>query len=156
MRRGLAWLGMAVILLVLNGIAIHRERLIANGRPVLLKLAPADPRSLMQGDYMRLGYSFGEMPDPPAPKGQAVMRLDGRGVATFARYDADAGAPLAAGEVAMQYTRIDWRTRIAPDAWYFQEGQAEHFSAARYARVIVTSDGVVSLVGLLDENLRDL
>lgn len=154
MRRGLAWLGMAIILVVLNGIVMHRERLIASGRPVLLKLAPADPRSLMQGDYMRLGYDFGDMPEPPAPKGLAVMRLDARGAATFTRYDD--GAPLASNEVAVRYQKADWRVRIAPDAWFFQEGQADHFAVAKYARVVVTSDGVVSLVGLLDENLRDL
>lgn len=154
MRRGLAWLGMAIILVVLNGVVLHRERLIASGRPVLLKLAPADPRSLLQGDYMRLGYDFGEMPQPPAPDGLAVMRLDDHGVATFARYGN--GAPLAPNEVLMRYQKEDWRVRIAPDAWFFQEGQGQHFAVATYARVIVTSDGVVSLVGLLDENLGEL
>ena len=33
-----------------------RERLLAGGRVVMLELAPVDPRSLMQGDYMALRF----------------------------------------------------------------------------------------------------
>ena len=29
-----------------------------SGKPVVLKIAPADPRSLMQGDYMVLNYAI--------------------------------------------------------------------------------------------------
>lgn len=32
------------------------ERILSMGQPVLLRLAPVDPRSLMQGDYMRINY----------------------------------------------------------------------------------------------------
>ena len=30
----------------------------ATGKPVVLKIAPVDPRSLMQGDYMVLNYAI--------------------------------------------------------------------------------------------------
>ena len=32
------------------------ERYIADGQPVFVELAPVDPRSLMQGDYMQLNF----------------------------------------------------------------------------------------------------
>lgn len=35
---------------------MQKETLIAKGTEVLLRLAPVDPRSLMQGDYMALNY----------------------------------------------------------------------------------------------------
>jgi len=34
------------------------EDVLATGKPVVLKIAPADPRSLMQGDYMVLNYAI--------------------------------------------------------------------------------------------------
>jgi hypothetical protein len=34
----------------------EKETVIARGQPVFVELAPVDPRSLMQGDYMRLAY----------------------------------------------------------------------------------------------------
>ena len=32
--------------------------MLATGKPVVLKIAPVDPRSLMQGDYMVLNYAI--------------------------------------------------------------------------------------------------
>lgn len=154
MRRGLAWLGLLLVLGVLNGIVWQRERLISEGRSVLLELAPVDPRSLMQGDYMRLGYDLGDVEPTSEASGRVVMALDARGVARFKRYDN--GTPLAPDEIAMQYQGSGRGLQVAPDAWFFQEGQADRFAAARYARVLVTSDGRVSLVALLDKKFRDL
>ena len=34
------------------------ERILSGGQTVLLELAPVDPRSLMQGDYMALNYAL--------------------------------------------------------------------------------------------------
>ncbi|WP_293650426.1 GDYXXLXY domain-containing protein, partial [Thiolapillus sp.] len=59
-----------VILVVINIGIYHKERLLAEGTPLLLKLAPMDPRSLMQGDYMALNYQISRdwrklLPDSP-------------------------------------------------------------------------------------------
>src|SRR5690606_14717090 len=37
---------------------IQKERTIKEGELVLLELAPIDPRSLIQGDYMQLNYTI--------------------------------------------------------------------------------------------------
>lgn len=34
------------------------EDVLATGKPIVLKIAPVDPRSLMQGDYMVLNYAI--------------------------------------------------------------------------------------------------
>lgn len=34
------------------------ENILVNGTKVILRLAPVDPRSLMQGDYMQLNYAI--------------------------------------------------------------------------------------------------
>ena len=42
-----------------NGSIWQREQLLGSGRVVILELAPVDPRSLMQGDYMALTFAAG-------------------------------------------------------------------------------------------------
>ena len=46
-----AVLGLLLILLAVNWSIYKQEQVLAQGKTVLLKLAPVDPRSLMQGDY---------------------------------------------------------------------------------------------------------
>ena len=56
MRKAVALIaGLAVLAFVNFGI-YGRERLLTEGQVVLLRMAPVDPRSLMQGDYMRLNF----------------------------------------------------------------------------------------------------
>lgn len=56
---------------------LAKQTLIAEGRPVFLELGPVDPRSLMQGDYMRLAFglptpSKGIMAGPGAQRPRAI------------------------------------------------------------------------------------
>ena len=81
-----------------------KERLLASGDTVLLELAPVDPRSLMQGDYMRLDYAIARQwrQDASWPRdGAVVVVLDESGVAQFQRRDQ--GESLAAGERRLTY-----------------------------------------------------
>lgn len=57
-RRTLGWLaaGLIAVLAVVNTDIYRKEALLADGRTVILELAPVDPRSLMQGDYMALDF----------------------------------------------------------------------------------------------------
>ena len=48
------------MLAVANAGIWQKETLIANGRPIYIELAPVDPRSLMQGDYMALAFPLPE------------------------------------------------------------------------------------------------
>ncbi|AFK61069.1 putative membrane-anchored protein [Advenella kashmirensis WT001] len=42
------------------------------------------------------------------------------------------------------------------DAYFFPEGQGEHFARARYGEFRVNQDGVALLTGLLDEKQNRL
>ena len=44
------------MLAVANAGIWQKETLIAEGKPIFVELGPVDPRSLMQGDYMRLAF----------------------------------------------------------------------------------------------------
>ena len=58
MRKWLILLCAPLILAVVNLAIWQNERLIKQGETLLLELAPVDPRSLMQGDYMALSYAL--------------------------------------------------------------------------------------------------
>ena len=46
------------LLAMINWDIVKREAWLAEGEVVRLELAPVDPRSLMQGDYMTLNYQI--------------------------------------------------------------------------------------------------
>jgi uncharacterized membrane-anchored protein len=153
-------LGLAAVLAVANIGIWQKESLIAHGQPVYVELAPADPRSLMQGDFMRLNYRL-----PPAVDSQldgllgthrprVVARRDGRGVATVLRLHT--GAPLAADELLIELTPKDGRWVLVSDAWFFKEGEAARWEPARYGEFRVGADGKALLVGLKGADLKPL
>ena len=60
MRNIVLWAVLAVVLILANWSIVGKERVLANGEIMLLDLAPRDPRSLLQGDYMVLRYSLAQ------------------------------------------------------------------------------------------------
>ncbi len=146
---------------LVNGLIWQKERLIAQGKPVFVKLAPVDPRSLIQGDYMRLNYA---LPTPPAlaestgpwqPRPRIEGRLDERGVLGDARL-LGPDAPPTPGWQPLELSPVNGRWTLVSDAWYFQEGQEPQFRAASYGEFRVLPDGRALLVGLADKDLRRL
>ncbi|HLO93081.1 MAG TPA: GDYXXLXY domain-containing protein [Burkholderiaceae bacterium] len=146
---------------LVNGLIWQKEQLIARGRPVFVKLAPVDPRSLIQGDYMRINYALpiippvAEVAGPWRPRLRLEARLDVRGVLTDARLLEAAEAP-AAGTQLLELSPVNGRWTLVSDAWYFQEGQEPLFRAAAYGEFRVLPDGRALLVGLADKDLRRL
>lgn len=157
--RNLAIAGTALLLLAAVNVGIvQRERLLGSGRVVLLELAPVDPRSLMQGDYMALRFriandAFGGM-SARAKDGHLVASVDERGVAHFRRM-AD-GTPPAPDEMLMRYRIRAGKPRFATDAWFFEEGKAARYDKARYGEFRVGADGEMILTGMRGEDLRPL
>ena len=58
------------ILAGINATVWRYEHAMSSGEVVLLRLAPVDPRSLMQGDYMRLNYPRADQPRCPCDSKQ--------------------------------------------------------------------------------------
>jgi uncharacterized membrane-anchored protein len=153
MRRALVVAGLAVALAVPGALIVQKERLLAMGTPVLLELAPVDPRSLIQGDYMRLDYAITrQIADSERrwPRsGRIVVALDADGVARFVRRD-DGRRPLGPREALLIYRRRGGRIRVGTDAFHFQEGHAGRYQSARYGELRVAPWGTSVLVGLRD------
>ncbi len=151
-----------LILALLNWNIFKRERLIEQGRIVLLQLAPVDPRSLMQGDYMALHFALANelqrttSRGEPSEDGIAILNLDERNIAQFVRLDD--GQPLQSGEVRLRYRVRDGRgnIKIATNAFFFEEGQGAIYETARYGEFRVDDSGDAILTQLRDEQLKVL
>lgn len=144
------------ILAGINATVWRYEHAMSSGEVVLLRLAPVDPRSLMQGDYMRLNYEIArELTSRDARATQnkgidtLVIRLDAHQVASLV---AD-GKPdrLASDERLLQVHQSERQWQIGPDAYFFEEGTGEQYEAARYGEFRLEANGKTLLVGLRDE-----
>lgn len=144
-------IGLAAALIVPAVQVFSSEQILASGEELMLALAPRDPRSLVQGDYMALAWAMERdlSAEEPPTSAHAIVWVDDDHLATFLRYDD--GQPLAESERRIDVTWRDGTVDIAPDAWFFQEGEAERFEPARYGVLSVAPDGRVLLVGLADE-----
>ncbi|MDO9598373.1 MAG: GDYXXLXY domain-containing protein [Azoarcus sp.] len=157
------WIALVAGLAVLataNYTIQKREQLLSDGRVVLLALAPVDPRSLMQGDYMALRFAAADAafgtgaPARAVHDGHLVLKLDDRGIGSFNRFDD--GTPPAPDELRMRYRIRDGKPRFATNAFFFQEGDAARYESARFGEFRVDASGEAILTGLRAENLDAL
>jgi uncharacterized membrane-anchored protein len=157
--RNLVVPGVGLLVVAVMGVFIaQKERLLADGTTVLLPLAPRDPRSLFQGDYMALTYDLSPaLRDDAtlAADGRLVVRLDARQVGTILRV-AQSGEALAADECLLRYRRRRGEIHLGAEAYFFQEGLADVFEPARYGELKVAANGESVLVGLRDSSLQVL
>lgn len=151
MRSKLSWAGLLLILLVVNLMIVSKETTLESGRTVLLELAPVDPRSLMQGDYMVLSYALANQVDPAAPDtGTLFLTLDDNRVATVASKESSDGS------VALQYRRHHGQVLFGAESYFFQEGQGHVFEGAKYGELKVDAAGRPVLVRLLDSDRQPI
>lgn len=159
MRKWIAIAAGIIVLALVNFTIYQREHLLRDGKVVLLELAPVDPRSLMQGDYMALNFAIANQAFPwnmrgKLTDGHLVVTLDANGVGKLRRI-AD-GKPLAAGEVLLRYRVRNEQTKFATNAFFFQEGQGTLYEKARYGEFRVAPDGEMILDAMRDAQFRRL
>lgn len=176
------WVGLGAVLLITIQDVARKENLLANGTPVVLALAPVDPRSLMQGDFMALNFSLSQEVERLVRKQEmayntrqsflAYLQPDAAGVSTLAAIqnptdgrvlfnDQQKGGWQSASDVdltgliALEVTRKKGRwLPNGVDAWFFPEGQAEHFEQALYGEFKVNEKGKALLYRMLDEKAQ--
>jgi uncharacterized membrane-anchored protein len=158
-RLAIALAGLALILALANWDIAQKRVVIAEGQILLLKLRPADPRSLLQGDYMALALANEAMPDATTIaglpyRGTIILQLDADRVGRYARLDD--GALLKADELRVRYRRHeDWRgprLDYGAQSFFFQEGEAARYENARYAVLRVAEEGSTVLTDLAGED----
>jgi uncharacterized membrane-anchored protein len=170
MRSAIALVWCAGVLALVAYSIAGKERQIESGKLVYLELAPVDPRSLMQGDYMALRFKIANDAQPAMKRsdstgtgfgrqglatadGRIVATLDERAIASFLRLDD--GTPPGANEV-LRYRVREGNMKFATNAFFFQEGTAKRYEAARYGEFRVAANGEVLLMGLRGKELQAL
>ncbi|GGP79065.1 GDYXXLXY domain-containing protein [Shewanella ulleungensis] len=151
----------ALILAGINYKIYQQEQLLAHGEIVLFELAPVDPRSLMQGDYMALNYdiarevsqSVDELSNTPENyDGFFIVTLDQNRIAQFdSIYN---GAALTPAQRLIQYRVRDGRVKLASNAFFFQEGRAEEFEQAKYGEFRVNQAGQLLLSNMINKDFK--
>lgn len=156
-RSVILWLVAVVTLVVVNVFTYQREDLAVHGKIVLLELAPVDPRSLIQGDYMSLRYALSEEIENHTDirRGFVVVRIDSNNVAHYVKIY-DSITPLAQDEILLPFRGEAFSVSVGPESFFFQEGHAEYYDDAKYGELRVSESGGVLLVGLRGQNLNPL
>ena len=143
----------ATVLLVINVEIAGKEQIVRNGATVLLRIAPRDPRSLLQGDYMALRYTMAGVVSGEARKfemndGIAVIELGELNEAKFVSlYN---GQQLQDRQHLLRYRKRGDSVRLASDAYFFEEGRGQEYSTARFGEIRINTNGDAVLIGLLD------
>lgn len=138
-----------------------KEQVLAAGDKLFVALAPRDPRSLLQGDYMALNFALPREIFATLPAGQrevlVVARRDARGIATVVRHAvAGRAETLAADELLLPLKWMNGGWTLVSDAFHFPEGLGAPFAGARFGEFRTLPDGQALLVGLADARLRPL
>ncbi len=160
MRKWLILLCAPLILAVVNLAIWQNETLIEHGETLFLELAPVDPRSLMQGDYMALRFAMADAIHQQRPKqeqhldGQVTVQLDPQRRASLVTLDQQQA--LAEDQLRLQYRVRNGRIKFATNAFFFQEGTGSMYEQARYGLFRVGSKGQLILTHLVDAELQKL
>ncbi len=167
LRKWLAGLVILLALIAVNAGIWQKEQVLKQGAVMILQLAPVDPRSLMQGDYMALNYAItrslqeelyqqrqdcGSAPQTSClpVSGKIIVAVNEHRQVTQARFDS--GDPLKPDELRVNYHMKAGMLTVGTDAYFFQEGHGERFASARFGAFRVGEDGTALLTAMLDEN----
>lgn len=148
--------GALLVLVAVNYSIYGKEQVKRNGESIYLALAPVDPRSLMQGDYMALRFQLADaiqstLPNVSSTAAQrAPVVLDDRHIATLSPTDRPS-------DLLIRYRIRAGRVWLGTNAYFFEEGSASRFDNARYGEFRVDrASGEAVLVALRDSEMRAL
>ncbi|WP_227428909.1 GDYXXLXY domain-containing protein [Psychrobacter sp. I-STPA6b] len=162
LKISLAVVALVIVLAIVNININKYEQHLADGDTVLLSLAPVDPRSLMQGDYMRLRFAIADDIERVFEKqdkdlyqpseGWVVVRKDKHSVGQFVRLVDNPNTNLAPNEMAIYYRIRGGQVKFATNAFFFQEGQGSQYENSEYGVLKVNDKGEPLLAGLADKD----
>ncbi|RLA10312.1 MAG: hypothetical protein DRQ59_12190 [Gammaproteobacteria bacterium] len=143
----------ATVLIAINVEIAGKEQIVRNGTTVLLRIAPRDPRSLLQGDYMALRYTMAGAVASAAEQfemndGIAVIELGELDEAKFVSLYKDQS--LQEGQHLLRYRKRGDSVRLASDAYFFEEGSGQEYRVARFGEIRINTNGDAVLIGLRD------
>lgn len=147
-----------VLLGYFNWSVYKKEQTLEDGQLVLMQLAPVDPRSLIQGDYMRLNYkeaTSDQIEERTPSRGYAILKADSQHVGQIVRLQKKL-EPMSDNELAMKYKIVYGRLLLGAESFFFEEGQDSIYNNAVYGGLKVDSKGGSLLVGLYDKDFQQI
>ena len=169
------------MLLPLNYKVWQFENVLATGKPVVLEIAPVDPRSLMQGDYMSLSYAIlTDLTDIRAQLNEsntevetsddddviqkqrpkrlyALIHQNEQGIATLCRVESRIPTDFfdCVPDVYLPINNAGRMPKLPSQEYFFAEGKGQYYAQAEYAEYRF-KDGILLLARLLDKDLKPL
>lgn len=150
---------------IANFMIIQNEEMLEKGAPIILKLEPKDPHSLMQGDYIALKYTLlGQINEQLPNSGLAESRVyalltrDERGIMNLCRIEMQIPENFTGcteGIYLPIYIDEYWKISLPSQQYFFPEGKAKYYQQAKYGEYRF-KNGKVLLARLLDEHLMPL
>lgn len=161
-RTLLAILGLVIPLVIANTSIMAYEHILSTGNIIRLEMEPADPRSLMQGDYMSITYTLeneirselNKLDD--AQKVNMIYAhytLDEKGVARLQSISSDKSADNLTLRFKLYY---DTPILYLSHDYFFEEGNAMSLEKAKYAEFRVNPQGKAVITALLDMDFTPL
>lgn len=184
--RGLIAVAALFILASVNTSILRKERIKRSGEVLYLPLAPVDPRSLMQGDYMALRFELAREIDEARRPASASRESgvfdeldqqsedsesdpllreeafqDGKQALAPITIDEHRVGHLAkspgAAALKLRYRIRNRGVWLGTNAFFFEEGEAERFRDARFGEFRVDRrSGEAVLIGLANAKLERL
>ncbi|MBN2443696.1 MAG: GDYXXLXY domain-containing protein [Spirochaetales bacterium] len=128
---------------------------LATGKTIKLQLAPVDPRSLMQGDYVILNYTISRIPhytpSPSESRVRVILSPDNKGIYNVKSIFSPS-AFLEQDDVVVNGTFMGDRIFYGIENYFVPEGTGKQVErSVRFALVKVSAWGDAMLIKLLEE-----
>jgi len=136
---------------------VVRNALPTFGSPtVLLRVVPVDPRDLMRGDYVILGYEISSMPTNTGPGATVYTVLQPEPDGRHYRGVSVVTEPPTSGRFIRGTCVTPYRIRYGIESYFVQEGKGKVYEDAVRRRklsavVALAADGTPALRSLLVE-----
>ena len=159
MYKKIAFISLVLILVIVNFSIYKKEQHIKNGKIIFLKLAPVDPRSLMQGDYMALRFDIEQkiqknIPINKSIDGFIVVSVDKNNIAKYLRiYN---NKILNKNEFIIKFRIRNRKIKFATNAFFFQEGDAKKYEKSKYGMFRINNKGDLLLTNMYNEELEKI
>ena len=164
-----------IVLAIANYTIIKYEDVLNNGKPIIVKLAPVDPRSLMQGDYMALNYEiltqfrqqfYGDGEEQinaseekrSVAKVYALVKAGENNVANLCRVELSPPTNFTGCQEGVYLpinTTNSWNPTLPSHSYFFAEGKGAYYAQAEYGEYRFKG-GKALLFRLLDKDLKPL
>jgi uncharacterized membrane-anchored protein len=150
----LAIAGAVLFILAVAANAIWQfEKTLKTGLLVTIELAPVDPRSIMQGDYMALAFAIDRvLTDDATHYKYAWLNIDADQLTSL--HSLSNNLTAEPNVIAVLLRQHNGRPSIGPNGFFFAEGTGAIYEQARYGQFRIDAHGKALLVSLLDENLQ--